>query len=108
MDLVSEYDSLHDGFASSPLAGTIDSLTSRKASALSSKLANVLSFSYTDAETREALRLLDLRKDQTQQSVRSNLKSNVQKEVIDANGRVVDDFGEVAEVRLLDPSQQAH
>ncbi|RMZ83217.1 hypothetical protein DV738_g1289, partial [Chaetothyriales sp. CBS 135597] len=79
----------------SPSAG--DSLASRKASALSTKLATVLSSSYADSEIREALRLLDLRQGADHENIRHNLKASVQKEVIDANARILDDFGQVAE-----------
>ncbi|RMZ89346.1 hypothetical protein DV736_g3421, partial [Chaetothyriales sp. CBS 134916] len=78
----------------SPTAG--DSLASRKANALSTKLATVLSSSYADSEIREALRLLDLRQGAYHDGIKHNLKANVQKEVIDANARILDDFGHVA------------
>ncbi|RMZ75604.1 hypothetical protein DV737_g5215, partial [Chaetothyriales sp. CBS 132003] len=81
--------------AFSPTAS--DSLASRKANALSTKLATVLSSSYADSEIREALRLLDLRQGAHHDDIKHNLKANVQKEVIDANARILDDFGRVAE-----------
>ncbi|RMD39850.1 hypothetical protein DV735_g5275, partial [Chaetothyriales sp. CBS 134920] len=79
----------------SPSVG--DSLASRKASALSTKLATVLSSSYADSEIREALTLLDLRQAVASENIKHNLKAGVQKEVIDANARILDDFGHVAE-----------
>ena len=92
-----------DGFTQdgieSPLSTGGDSFASRKANALSTKLASVLSSSYADSEIREALRLLDIRGIHSAEDTRHNLKANVQKEVIDANGRIIDDFGQVAEVR---------
>ena len=97
---ISSLDGLsHDGVGI-PLSTNGDSLASRKANALSTKLATVLSSSYADSEIREALRLLDLRSSDNVEGTRHNLKANVQKEVIDANGRIIDDFGQVAEVSL--------
>ena len=82
----------------SPIVG--NSGSSKGANALSTKLASVLSSSYADSELREALRLLDIRKAQDNSAPQTDLKASVQKEVIDANGRIVNDFGDVAEVRF--------
>ena len=96
-----------DGFSSSlggvesPIAPGADgsSSTSKRSNALTAKLTSVLSSSYADPEIRDALRLLDERGVvQNDEDTRRNLKSNAQKEVIDCNARVVDDFGLVAEV----------
>lgn len=89
--------STHNDF-SSPLSPSGDTLSSKKANALSTKLATVLSSSYADSEIREALRVLDLRDIRNDDSVRRNLQLAAHKEVIDANARVVADFGHVAEV----------
>lgn len=88
----------HDDFdVLSPV--TADGPSLKRANALSTKLAAVLSSSYADSELREALRLLDIKDTQATSSHQTDLKANVQKEVIDANGRIIDDFGNVAEVR---------
>jgi len=74
-----------------------DGSSTRRGNALSNKLTSVLSSSYADSEIRDALRLYDARyggkvgKD-------VDLKYEAQKEVIEANGRIVDDFSKVAKV----------
>lgn len=96
------YFSSLDGSGSHNADGTlspgVDVSTSRKVNALSTKLASVLSSSYADSEIREALRLIDLRDVHNDEDLRRNLKFDAQKEVIDVNARIVDDFGQVAEV----------
>lgn len=98
----STYFSGLDGLGSqsleSPFSPGADVSTSRKANALSTKLATVLSSSYADSEIREALRLIDLRGVHNDEDLRRNLKFVAQKQVIDVNARIVDDFGQVAEV----------
>ncbi|KIY03175.1 uncharacterized protein Z520_01642 [Fonsecaea multimorphosa CBS 102226] len=71
--------------------------SSKRSTALTAKLTSVLSASYADYETRDALRLLDERGVQNDEDTRRNLKANAQKEVIECNARIVDDFGLVAE-----------
>ncbi|KAI9723648.1 MAG: hypothetical protein M1812_000948 [Candelaria pacifica] len=68
-----------------------------RSSALSNKLISVLSTSYADLEIRDALETLDARGIANTQGTRRNLKLDVQKEVIDCNGEIVRDFGQVAE-----------
>ncbi|OQV00949.1 hypothetical protein CLAIMM_06379 [Cladophialophora immunda] len=70
---------------------------SKRSTALTAKLTSVLSASYADYETRDALRLLDERSVRNDEETRRNLKANAQKEVIDCNAQIVDDFGVVAE-----------
>lgn len=70
-------------------------------SVLSSKISHVLSASYADSEIRDALRALDNRSVHNTPDVRRRLPFEVQKEVIDCNAEIVDQFGTVAEVRLL-------
>ncbi|KIW11039.1 hypothetical protein PV08_10338 [Exophiala spinifera] len=90
-----------DGFASSNLESPIDShgetVSSRRNNALSTKLTSVLSTSYVDHEIRDALRLLDVRGVHNDEETRRNLKLNAQREVIDCNAKIVDDFGQIAE-----------
>ena len=75
------------------------SSTPQKSNALSNKLAGVLSASYADSEIRDALRSLDEKKVKNTAETRRQLRFDVQKEVIERNGAVVQDFGRVAEVR---------
>ncbi|KAK3320020.1 oligomeric complex COG6-domain-containing protein [Cercophora scortea] len=64
---------------------------------LSSKVASVLSTSYADTEFREALALLDERRGQNTAETRRRLRLDLQKEVIDSNGDIINEFGKVAE-----------
>ncbi|EXJ94728.1 hypothetical protein A1O1_03125 [Capronia coronata CBS 617.96] len=79
-----------------PGTGTEGS-ASKRTNALTTKIASVLSSSYGDYEIRDALRLLDDRGAQNNEEARRTLKANAQKEVIDCNSKIVDDFGQVAE-----------
>ncbi|KIX00763.1 uncharacterized protein Z518_09828 [Rhinocladiella mackenziei CBS 650.93] len=81
----------------SPISPSGDGLPSKRTNALSTKLTSVLSSSYADYEIRDALRLLDERGVQNDEETRRNLKANAQKEVMDCNAKIVDDFGQVAE-----------
>lgn len=71
-----------------------------RASALSSRISNVLSASYADLEIRDALETLDARGLKNTQDMRRQLRLDVQREVIQCNGEIVQDFGRVAEVAL--------
>lgn len=76
------------------------SLTQRSG-VLANKLTNVLSASYADSEIRDALRHLDISDIQNTPENRRKIRLDVQKEVIDCNAGILDDFGAVAEVRPL-------
>ena len=65
---------------------------------LTSKVTSVLSASYTDADFRDSLALLDERNVHNNAETRRRLRLDVQKEVIDSNGEVIAEFGRVAEV----------
>ncbi|KAK3950213.1 oligomeric Golgi complex subunit 6 [Pseudoneurospora amorphoporcata] len=78
-----------------PLPST--STKSAGTSALTSKIASVLSTSYADTEFREALFLLDERGLQNVAENRRKLRLDLQKEVIDSNGEIIHEFGKVAE-----------
>ena len=67
--------------------------------ALTSKLTSMLSTSCADLDVREALDILDQRGVSNTPEARRQLKSNLQKEVIDCNGEIIQDFGQVAQVR---------
>ncbi|PGH26583.1 hypothetical protein AJ80_01712 [Polytolypa hystricis UAMH7299] len=68
-----------------------------RATALSNKLSTVLSASYADSDIRNALETLDDRGIQNTAEARRQLRLDVQKEVIDNNGKIIQDFGLVAE-----------
>lgn len=74
------------------------SAPSQRSNALANKLSQVLSASYADSEVRDALQTLDDRKLKNTAETRRRLRWDVQKEVIDRNGDIIQDFGRVAEV----------
>ena len=71
---------------------------SHKSNALSNKLTSVLSTSFADGEIREVLRTLDERHIQNTAGTRRRLRQDAQREVIECNGDIIKDFGQVAEV----------
>ena len=71
----------------------------QRSNALSNKLTSVLSASYADSEIRDALRILDQKETKNTAETRRRLRLDVHKEVIERNGDIVRDFGQVAEVR---------
>jgi hypothetical protein len=58
----------------------------------------VLSASYADLEIRDALETLDSRGVENTSETRRQLRLDVQKEVVQCNGEIIKDFGQVAEV----------
>lgn len=84
--------------ASSPLSPPTAN-SSQRSTALANKLTSVLSSSYADSDIRDALETLDARGVQNSAETRRQLRLDVQKEVIDCNGEIIQDFGKVAEVR---------
>lgn len=75
-----------------------DAAQNRRGNTLSNRLTSVLSFSYADTDIRNALRLYDARYGNKQIGEDLDLKYEAQKEVIEANARIVDDFSKVAQV----------
>ena len=71
----------------------------QRSTALSNKLSSVLSASYADSEIRDALRSLDEKEIKNTAETRRRLRLDIQKEVIQRNGIVIQEFGHVAEVR---------
>ncbi|KAF2640021.1 oligomeric Golgi complex subunit 6 [Massarina eburnea CBS 473.64] len=69
----------------------------RGTNALSARITSVLSASYADLDIRSALETLDDRDVRNTAETRRRLRLDVQKEVIQCNGEIVTDFGEVAE-----------
>lgn len=92
---------------SQPGTTTPSSLAAKTGNPLSSKATTVLSSSYADTEFRDALALLDERGVLNTAETRRQLRLDVQKEVIDSNGEIIDEFAKVAEVgRHNTPSTQ--
>ena len=85
-----------DGLVSPPIP-----YSTKAAGPLSSKVTSVLSTSYADSEFRDALQLLDDRSVLNTTETRRQLRLGLQKQIIDSNGEIIDEFGKVAEVRLL-------
>ncbi|KAJ9134800.1 Oligomeric Golgi complex subunit 6 [Pleurostoma richardsiae] len=76
------------------------SSTSRTLNPLLAKVSTVLSTSYADGEFRSALSLVDDRGIGTKVGTRRRLRLGLQKEVIETNRLVIDEFGRVAEQLL--------
>lgn len=70
-----------------------------KTSAPSARITSVLSASYADSDVREALRTLDRQNIHNTPETRRRFRLDVQREVIQRNGMIIQDFGHVAEVR---------
>lgn len=82
----------------SPASPAVGTPGTRGTSALSSRITSVLSASYADLDIRDAVETLDARGVQNTAETRRQLRLDVQREVIECNGEIVKDFGEVAEV----------
>lgn len=84
-----------NGMSSPPPAGAN---VAPRQTALANRLNSALAASYADSEFRDALETLDSRGIQNTAETRRTLRLDVQKEVIDSNGKIIQDFGRVAEV----------
>ena len=73
--------------------------SAKRNNALTSKLTSVLSSSYADSEIRDALRVFDGRYGPNELGSDFDLKYETQREVIEANARIIKDFSEVAKVK---------
>ncbi|OIW26810.1 oligomeric complex COG6 [Coniochaeta ligniaria NRRL 30616] len=71
--------------------------TLRTLNPFSSKVTAVLSTSFADADFRDALSLLDDRGLVNAPDTRRQLRLDLQKELIDSNGDIINQFGKVAE-----------
>lgn len=67
-----------------------------RSNALQNRITSVLSASYADLEIRDTLSMLDERDLQNNAETRRNLRLDVQEELIQCNGEIVQDFGQVA------------
>ncbi|EZF30783.1 hypothetical protein H109_06472 [Trichophyton interdigitale MR816] len=83
-----------NGMSSPPPAGAN---VAPRQTALANRLNSALAASYADSEFRDALETLDSRGIQNTAETRRTLRLDVQKEVIDSNGKIIQDFGRVAE-----------
>jgi hypothetical protein len=83
------------GAASSPRSPTTPSAP--RSNALQNRITAVLSASYADLEIRDALGVFDERKLGNTAEARRNLRLDVQEELIQCNGEIVQDFGQVAQ-----------
>ena len=93
-DLVHELnDSYDDRLTATPFQ--------QRSHVLSGKISDILSASYADSGIRHALQSLDASGTRNTPELRRRLRLDVQKEVIDCNAEIIDQFGTVAEVRLL-------
>lgn len=70
----------------------------QKSNALQSRITSVLSASFADLEIRDSLETLDSRKTRNTPETRRNLRLEAQQELIECNGEVIKDFGQVAQV----------
>lgn len=64
------------------------------------RLSSILSASYSDAEIRNSLQVLDSRFTANSPDSRRQLRVEVQAEVIQSNARIVQEFSKIAEVAL--------
>lgn len=83
-----------DGYDDKPALSSLP----QRSNALSNKITSVLSASYADLEIREALRTLDEKGIENTAEARRRLILDVQKEVTECNGEIIEEFGLVAEV----------
>ncbi len=65
---------------------------------LATKVSVVLSTSYSDADFRGTVALIDSRGIKNDGKTRRRLRLDLQKEVIEKNGKILDDFVSVSEV----------
>lgn len=68
-----------------------------RSNALQNRITSLLSASYADLEIRDALSVFDDRKLANTAEARRNLRLDVQEELIQCNGEIVQDFGQVAQ-----------
>ncbi|KAM3470216.1 hypothetical protein MY8738_009827 [Beauveria namnaoensis] len=79
--------------------------SSKVINALATKVSAVLSASYSDAEFRGAVALIDHRGLKHDGRTRRRLRLDLQKEVIEKNGKILDDFGFVSDKLNADSSR---
>ncbi|KAM3519364.1 hypothetical protein MY4038_009800 [Beauveria bassiana] len=75
--------------------------SSKVINALATKVSAVLSASYSDAAFRGAVALIDHRGLKHDGRTRRRLRLDLQKEVIEKNGKILDDFGFVSDMKRM-------
>lgn len=88
-------------------SGTSSLSQGKTTNPLTSKIASVLSTSYTDSDFRDTLDLFDKRALQHHTKINRRLRLDLHKEVIDRNSDVLNEFGKVAEVWLFKSPQSS-
>lgn len=73
----------------------------QKSNALQGKITSVLSASFADLEIRDALDTLDARHTRNTPETRRNLRLETHQELIECNGEIIKDFGQVAQVGIF-------
>jgi conserved oligomeric Golgi complex subunit 6 len=81
------------------LSGSSFPTSTKGANTLTSKVSSVLSASYADTEFRDSLALLDERGLHSTAETRRQLRLELQNEVIESNGEIINEFAKVAHVR---------
>jgi len=89
----------------SPQSPSTPSSFGKGANPLASKVTSVLSASYADTEFRDSLTLLDERGVQSTAEARRQLRLDLQKEVIDSNAEIINEFAKVAQVWLISAAE---
>lgn len=84
-----------------------DSSSTARSSALQARISDVLSSSYSDIDIRDSLKTLDLHDINNTPESRRNLRLQVQQELIQCDGEIIQDFGQVAEV-CIRPKSNAY
>ncbi|OAA81889.1 ATPase, AAA-type, core [Akanthomyces lecanii RCEF 1005] len=74
---------------------------------LAAKVSVVLSTSYSDADFRGTVALIDQRGIKNDGKTRRRLRLDLQKEVIEKNGKILEGFGSVSEL-LTETAIEAH
>ncbi|KAK9468110.1 oligomeric Golgi complex subunit 6 [Lipomyces arxii] len=78
----------------SPASPSVPSVS--RSNVLSLKLSEILSTSYLDSGIRDALQLLGERIQENTPEIRRQFRANVEAEVIEANGQVLEQFSKIA------------
>lgn len=71
----------------------------QRSNVLANKVTSILSSSYADSEIGDVLHIVDTTDPRFIAADRRHLRREVNKEVIDCNAAIIEDFGHVAEVR---------
>lgn len=75
---------------------------------LATRVSSILSTSYSDADFRGTLTVIDGRGIKNDGNARRRLRLHLQREVIEKNGKVLDEFGLVSEVIIFSMENHGH